>query len=368
MDKGHHKLKQAGIATVAQLDEFDEIIDVRSPSEFAEDHIPGARNCPVLNDEERARVGTTYKQVSAFEAKKIGAALVSRNIAHHLEQEFVDKPRNWRPLIYCWRGGSRSGSMVEVFNRIGWRAERLDGGYKAYRRTVLEELKTLPGSLEYRVVCGLTGSGKSRLLQALKRAGAPVLDLEQLAAHRGSVLGNLPDEPQPTQKQFESDIWWALRHFSPGTPVFVEAESKKIGNVRVPDALIATMWQSPCIRLDVDSRLRVALLKEEYVHFLEDPKVLHQKLDFLVGIYGHETIARWKEMSERHEWDFFVHEILERHYDPAYTRSMRKHYPHYDECLALTTTKIGDAAMDQLARQALSANDPAGETHSSTEA
>ncbi|OJW79430.1 tRNA 2-selenouridine(34) synthase MnmH, partial [Thiobacillus sp. 65-1402] len=235
-------------ATVAELPAFDEIIDARSPGEFAVDRIPGAINLPVLDDAERERVGTLYKQVSSFEAKKVGAALVSRNIARHLETWFADKPKSYRPLVYCWRGGSRSGAMTHILQKIGFAATQLDGGYQAYRRHVVAELERLPALLSYRVVSGPTGSGKSRLLQALADEGAQVLDLEALAAHRGSLLGALPEQPQPTQKSFESAICFALARFNPQRPVFVESESKKIGVLRVPAALIAAMRASPCIR------------------------------------------------------------------------------------------------------------------------
>lgn len=339
--------------TLAQLGEFDDIIDVRSPSEFLEDHIPGALNFPVLDDEERARVGTIYKQVSSFDAKKVGAALVARNIARHIEAHFADKPKSWRPLVYCWRGGSRSGAMTHILNQVGWHASQLDGGYKAYRRVVLEGLESLPGRFRYRVVCGPTGTGKSRLLVALEALGAQVLDLEQLAAHRGSVLGNLPDAPQPSQKMFESQLWAQMQCFDPALPVFVEAESKKIGNVRVPDALLTVMWQGECLRLELDKPQRVALLKEEYRHFLEDPTLLNQKLDFLAGIYGKQQIAQWQAMSSQGEWDQLVLELLERHYDPAYTRSTTKHYPHYDEAVALHPRDISDAGFCEAAQKAL---------------
>lgn len=222
----------------SSLDSFDTIIDVRSPSEFAEDHVPGAINCPVLSDEERVRVGTIYKQVNAFEAKKIGAALVARNIAEHIEAQFLDKPRNWKPLIYCWRGGNRSGAMAHILSQIGWHVQKLDGGYKKYRGEVNRALAAWPPRFTFQVVCGMTGSGKTRLLQVLESVGAQVLDLEKLAAHRGSVLGGLPSESQPSQKAFETRIWQLLRGFNPAQPVFVESESKKVGNLRVPEALM----------------------------------------------------------------------------------------------------------------------------------
>src|SRR5262245_47269410 len=221
--------------------DFDTVIDARTPSEFAEDHIPGAISAPVLYDAERTEVGTLYKQASAFEAKKVGGALVARNVARHIENHWKENPKSWRPLVYCWRGGKRSGAMAHILREIGWDAQTLPGGYKAYRRWVVEELEKKPGNLEFFVVHGPTGSGKSRLLSALARAGAQVLDLEQLAAHRGSVLGGLPDQPQPTQKMFESRLLEAMSRLDANKAVYVEGESKKIGQLQVPEALIARM-------------------------------------------------------------------------------------------------------------------------------
>lgn len=339
--------------TVAQLTAFDEIIDVRSESEFADDHVPGAINCPVLNDEQRALVGTIYKQVSAFEAKKTGAALVSENIARHLRERFHDKPRDWRPLVYCWRGGGRSGALAHVLTQIGWRTGRLDGGYKAYRRAVIEQLATLPTTFQWRVVCGMTGTGKSRLLRALSAVGAQVLDLEALAAHRGSVLGHLPGEPQPPQKLFESRVWQAMRAFNPAQPVFVESESKKIGALRVPDALIAAMWASETIALEADMPVRVALLKEEYAHFVDDAAALNAQLDCLTSLHGGETIGRWKRMATQGAWNELTAELLERHYDPSYTRAIVKHYPSLPRAARLQVSGVGDAVYSQLARDCL---------------
>lgn len=346
-------MKLAPIANVAQLTEFDEIIDARSPGEFMLDHIPGALNFPVLDDAERARVGTLYKQVSAFDAKKIGAALVSRNIARHIEERFVAKPRDWKPLIYCWRGGSRSGALAHVLKQIGFDAAQLDGGYKAYRRAVVAELDTLPGHFDFRVICGPTGSGKSRLLQALLESGAQVLDLEGLAAHRGSVLGNLPDTLQPPQKMFDSQLWWTLKHFDPTRPVYVEAESKKIGLLRVPDALLARMREGGCVRIECATPLRVAILKEEYAHFLASPTALKEKLDCLVGLYGHEIIARWNTLAQQGGWDELVLELLEKHYDPAYGKSTLKNYPHYSDTARIAVEDISAASFLRAAQHIL---------------
>lgn len=349
-----HNTVAAEDLTLAQLSRFDDIIDVRSPSEFREDHIPGAVNFPVLNDEERARVGTIYKQTSAFDAKKIGAALVARNIADHVERHFSDKPKNWRPLVYCWRGGSRSGAMTHILNQIGWRAQQLKGGYKAYRTMVLATLQTLPGRFRYRVICGPTGSGKSRLLAALDELGAQVLDLEGLAAHRGSILGNLPDADQPPQKLFESRLWEALQKFDPDHPVYVEAESKKIGNIRAPDALLEEMWQhGQCIRVEMAQEQRIALLKEEYVHFLENPEALCHKLEHLTGIHGKGVIQKWQALSTGRAWDELVGELLVKHYDPAYNKSTAKHYAQFSEALILHPADICMEDFRMAARKAM---------------
>ncbi|OGB20658.1 MAG: tRNA 2-selenouridine(34) synthase MnmH [Burkholderiales bacterium RIFCSPLOWO2_02_FULL_57_36] len=342
-----------------QLDHFDEIIDVRSESEFKEDHIPGAINCPVLNDDERARVGTLYKQTGSFEAKKIGAALVSRNIAHHIDAVFADKPRGWKPLIYCWRGGNRSGSLTLVLAKIGWPAVQLDGGYKEYRRHVNQALTELPSRFNFTVICGTTGSGKSRLLQTLAAEGAQVLDLEQLASHRGSVLGNLPSEAQPTQKSFESSIWQALRQFDPQRIIFVESESKKIGNLRVPDALMEKMRASSCVSLLLSRPDRVRLLMEDYAHFIGDPEVLNAQLDCLVTLHGREKITRWQKLALDGGMETLVEELLADHYDPAYLRSIDRNFSQVSQAMQLELAGISKDAFDQAAQRLLQASQPA---------
>lgn len=347
------------LATVAQLACFDEVIDVRTPSEYSEDHVPGAVNRPVLSDEERARVGTLYKQVSPFTARKVGAALVARNIAHHIETAFADRPRSWRPLAYCWRGGKRSEALVHMLREVGWQAQRLEGGYKAYRRGVVAELPQLARRVRLRVVCGLTGSGKSRLLETLERLGAQVLDLEQLAAHRGSVLGDLPGAPQPSQKMFESRLWHRLRAFDPQHPVFVESESTRIGTLHVPDELMAALWEGECVRVETGQATRLALLKAEYAHFLADPAGLGRQLDCLVQLHGHAVIDRWKDMALRGDWDLLVRELLERHYDPAYTRSILAHYPGLARAQAVCIESSAEESFVAAARSLIALPDAA---------
>ena len=339
--------------TVAQLSEFDDIVDVRSPAEFALDHIPGAINCPVLDDDERARVGTLYVQVSPFEARTVGAALVARNIARHIEASFAGKPKNWRPLIYCWRGGQRSAAMSHVMRQIGWDVKRLAGGYKAYRLAVVGGIEAVTGKLTYRVICGLTGSGKTILLRHLERHGAQTLDLEQLAAHRGSLLGDLPDERQPSQKMFESRLWQKLESLDPRRPVFVESESRKVGNLRVPEPLIVRMWQSECVWLETALPVRVALLLRDYRHFTEDAQALGVRLDCLVALHGHEKINGWKDTVAGAQWPEFVTQILQEHYDPAYVKSIARNYPRLDGATYLRLTDGSDGDFERAARALL---------------
>ena len=345
-------MRSTGLASISQLHEFDVIIDVRTPSEFAEDHVPGALNFPVLSDAERVRIGTLHKE-SSFEAKKIGAALIARNIATHLETNWLDKARSWHPLIYCWRGGQRSGAMTHILRTIGFAAERLEGGYKGYRNHVLQQLEVIPTTLSYIVLCGLTGSGKSLLLNELTQAGAQVLDLEEIAQHRGSVLGDMPDMPQPAQKGFDSQVLAKLQTFTPARPVYVESESKKIGSIRVPDALIHKMWDSPCIRLETSTELRVALLRQEYQHFLDNPALLQQQLDRLRGMYSNEQLAHWQRMYTEHRWDEFVAELLTMHYDPAYTKSIYSHFPDYEQAPKLFLKTLDNKSFHTLATEAL---------------
>jgi tRNA 2-selenouridine synthase len=345
----HAGIKRSHSVGPDALSHFADVIDVRTPDEFAEDHVPRAINCPVLTNAERAQVGTLHAQRSGFEARKLGAALIARNIAGIVER-FHDKPLDWTPLVYCWRGGQRSRSLAHVLNEIGWRAAHLHGGYRAYRRRVVERLATLPKRFAYRVVCGMTGSGKSRLLSALQAEGAQVLDLEGLAKHRGSLLGDLPDQPQPTQKHFESLLLDTLGRFDVARPVIIESESRRIGRLQVPDALLDSMRAAPCLRVELPRASRVALLKEEYAHFLADPVLLAQRLEPLVPLHGKDTIARWNAQAQSGAFDELVESLLVEHYDPTYSRAIERNFPNFPNALVAEPEGIDADAFRRAAR------------------
>jgi len=337
-------------ANLSQLGQFDEIIDVRTPAEFAEDHIPGAINCPVLSDAERATVGTMYTQVSPFEARKVGAALIARNIATHMESRFRVHPKSWRPLVYCWRGGQRSGAMSIILAQVGWAAHKLEGGYKTYRRDVLDQLDALPQKFIFRVVCGPTGSGKSRLLAALAQTGHQVLDLEGLAQHRGSVLGNLPQQPQPSQKWFDSLLLKALHLLDPSRPVYVEAESKKIGNIALSAALFDAMHSSACLLLDTPMEKRVAGLLEDYRHYTEEPETFIEHLKPLYRFHGAKNLERWSVMIRAGDFSTMVADLLTLHYDPSYLRATSGHYANLDKAQRVTLTDLTEEALLKVSR------------------
>lgn len=297
------------------------MIDVRSPGEFAQDHAPGALNLPVLSDAERARVGTIYVQEDKFTARRLGAALIARNIAAHLDGPLADRPGGWSPLVYCWRGGQRSNAMATVLSQVGWRVRLLSGGYRTYRRGVVAALYDAAPSANLVLLGGGTGSGKTELLGRLAARGAQVLDLEGLAAHRGSLLGALPGRPQPSQRLFESALARALAGFDPARPVLVEAESSKVGERMVPPALWAAMTTALRIELEAPAAARAGYLAHAYGDAAADRAAFDAALARLPRHIGRAEVDRWRALLAAGELEALAGELIERHYDPAYARS-----------------------------------------------
>ena len=348
-----HTLPAAQAMT--RLASFDAIIDARTEDEHALDHVPGALNWPTLNNQERIDIGTMYKQVNAFEAKKRGAALAARNISAHIERHVIELPRDWRPLVYCWRGGNRSGALATILGAIGFQVTLIEGGYKAWRAALVDDLPALAASFQYRVVCGPTGSGKTRLLQALAAQSAQVLDLEALACHRSSVLGHVPGLSQPSQKHFDTRIWARLRELDASRVVYVECESKKVGNVRVPDALIDAMRASACIDVQLPDETRVALLLEDYAYFVKDSAHFVERLQALNDIRGKAVVERWSEWVRDGQTPAVVHELLRDHYDPVYRQSIDRNFVQYPQAQVFESKHHSPAAFEQMAQAILAA-------------
>ena len=336
---------------ITRLAEFDTIVDARSEDEFAEDHLPGAVNWPTLNNSERIQIGTLYKQVNPFEARKRGAAIAARNIAAHIEREVIDKPKDWKPLAYCWRGGQRSGALSLILSQIGFRVTLIEGGYKAFRAAIVEDIERMVPKLRFEVICGPTGSGKTRLLQALAAQGAQVMDLEALANHRSSVLGAIPGLPQPTQKRFDTLIWDRLRGFDTSRAVFIESESKKVGNVSVPAGLVGAMRQSPCLNLQLTDTERVALLMEDYDYLVRDVAYFCDRLAVLTSLKGRAVVEGWQTLARSGQFAPVVQDLLTSHYDPAYLQSMQRNFVQFKDSKTIAPSDRSMRAMADLAAQ-----------------
>lgn len=330
---------------------FDDIIDVRAPAEFADDHLPGAISLPVLNDEERARVGTIYKQVNPFTARKLGAALVARNAAAHLEGPLADRPGGWRPLVYCWRGGQRSGSFATILSQIGWRVETLAGGYKAWRGLVVRALYEAPFPAPVVVLDGNTGTGKTEILQRMGELGVQVIDLEGLARHRGSLFGAMPGG-QPSQRGFEGRLALEMAALDPARPVVVEAESAKVGDLRLPPGLWKAMQAAPRIAVTAPPAARAAYLTRAYADLTAEPARLSSIIESLRPLHAGEVIARWLGQVASGDFAPLAEDLIERHYDPRYLRHRARGRAAQVELAAGT---LDDAALGGLAAQAAEA-------------
>lgn len=328
------------------------VIDARSPREYAEDHIPGAINLPVVDDAEYAEVGTRHKE-DKHGAYLIGVEYSLRNIAAHIRPLISQYGPDDRFLVYCFRGGKRSRLWADNLRTIGFAVDVLNGGWKNYRRWVRMGLETLPKQFAYRVISGSTGCGKTRLLQALERAGAQVIDLEALACHRGSLIGGLPGLEQPTQKLFDSLLLDMMRRFDPTRPIWIEAESKRIGNVQLPDALYEAMHRTNPVSVIAPMDERIRLWREDYPHFVSDPVGMVNKLAPLKPLIGGTELAHWQQLAYGAQIDKLFERIMTVHYDPCYERSTRRSYRGKGAAHEVALDSVSSAALDQISAELL---------------
>ncbi len=330
--------------------EYALVIDARSEREYAEDHLPCAVNLPVVDNDEYAEVGTTHK-TDKHRAYLIGVSYAMKNMSHAIDELVAKHPKDARMLVYCFRGGKRSKLWFDALSTIGFRVDRLPGGWKAYRAWVREQLETLPGKFRYSVLCGPTGCGKTRLLAALESAGAQVLDLEGLAQHRGSLIGDIPGVAQPSQKWFDSLLVEKLRRFNSAQPVWVESESKKIGAIQLPDALLKAMHAGRVFSLTAPIPERVRLWREDYSHFETDLDALLARLVYLRPLVGGEEFGRWEALAKARCAPELFQRLMETHYDPAYARSIGKNYPRIEKAEKLQLDRLDQGSLLEVARR-----------------
>ncbi|MEP6502888.1 MAG: tRNA 2-selenouridine(34) synthase MnmH [Betaproteobacteria bacterium] len=333
------------------------VIDARSPHEYAEDHVPGAVNLPVVDDAQFAEVGIAHK-TNPHAAYLIGAQYSFHNLSEHTRALISRFGPDDRFLVYCFRGGKRSALWAANLRLIGFTVDVIPGGWKRYRNWVRETLQSLPGAFRFEVLCGPTNCGKTRLLQALALQGAQVLDLETLARHKGSLLGDWPGQPQPTQKAFDSAVLDVLRGFDPERPVFVEAESKKIGRLQVPEAVTAAMRQAATIHLDAPMAERVRLCREDYAHFASDPRSMVARLAPLKPLVGGEELARWQSLADEGSVDALFERVMVTHYDPCYARSTTREFGPGDGANTLALESLQPDALAATARTMIASRDP----------
>ena len=333
---------------------FDTIIDVRSPLEFAEDHIVGAINCPVLSDLERQKVGTIYKKESSFKAKIIGSSLTAKNIAFHIENNFMEKKGSWQPLIYCWRGGQRSKAFSIVLSEVGWRTNQLKGGYKEYRNQVINFLDNIGPKLKITLISGKTGSAKTKILKSIENEGGQILDLEGLANHKGSLLGKIPDLIQPSQKFFESLIFNKIQNLNLKDKIYIEAESSKIGNIHIPKSIWKKMINSPRIEISANVELRAKFLVSDYDYMCNNPTLINPIIKGLKNRLSKELFDEWTNLIDRKKWFDLTKSFLENHYDPSYSSNTIKNDRKVIK--KITATSLNNSDIKDIAKKILNKN------------
>lgn len=296
-------------------------IDLRSVSEFNESHIEGAINLPILNDEERIIVGTLYDRGFTTEAKKKGVEFASYKLSYYVN-EIITLREKKEVVLYCSRGGFRSTVLFNLLKSLKIQVMKLKGGYKSYRKYVRNYLENEIEKIDFVTLDGLTGSGKTEILEELEKNNVDVLDLERLANHRGSVLGSVLKEEQPSQKTFENRIFETLRKRKKDI-VFVEAESIRVGKLNVPKELFVKYQNGKRILINSNMEDRIKRLKKEYVK--ENDEELIAAIENLRGLVKEERIEKYKLEIKNGEYEKVIEDLIKRYYDPKYKTSSKKY-------------------------------------------
>ena len=315
------------------LNHFDKIIDVRSEKEFSDDSIPTSINLPVLNNDERAIIGNLYSK-NIFESRKLGAQIISKNISKFLKKNNFKK--NDKILLYCWRGGMRSLSMYLVMKSVGYDVQILNQGYKTFRAYIRDFFENQVNKFCFNILGGLTGSGKTFFLNLLSKK-YNVLDLEKISKHKGSVLGDIPNEKQPTQKKFETNIWYEMQKFNVNKKIWVESESNKIGKLSIPNKIFSNMLKGRILNLDICIKDRAKFITKDYKYFIKNPEPVFEKIKILKKFLTNKNFLMLEKNLKTRDFLSFTENLLKFHYDKVYKK--RKFFT--DEMITLNLKLSG---------------------------
>ena len=312
------------------------LIDVRTPKEFKTEPIPGAVNIPVLLDEERAAVGTAYVQQSKELAKELGIKYISQRLPEIFKQVQELAGKYKKLVFFCARGGMRSGSMSSLFSSLGCKCLKLEGGYKSYRDFIIKNIPDLNDGIKYVVLHGRTGIGKTKILNRLEELGYPVMDLEKMADHKGSFFGSLCEKRKQSQKRFESEVFQFLLK-NKSSYVIAESESKRIGDVYVPDSVYNSLVSGYHLMADTTLEHRVEVLMEDYSDASSDE--LRDCLQKVGRYIPKKKLAEYMEMLDAGKIAELAGIIAVEYYDPLYQKSIDKY--EFNQHIFYSTTEEG---------------------------
>ncbi len=302
------------------------LVDVRSPAEYSEASIPGAINVPLFSNEERAEVGTLYKQQGKMIARRRGVVIAAPKIPDFVAQIEAARALSTLPvIIFCWRGGIRSLAMTTFMNLAGIPARQLSGGHKAFRRMVCDYFDNYQWPRIY-VLRGLTGIGKTRILHQLAEQGEPVIDLEKIANHRGSAFGGMGLGEQPGQKQFEARLWGRLDELRDCPYLITEGESRHIGRRAVPPRFHQAMQHQTSLWLTTSMELRTEVILADYPDLEQLHGPIARALDSLRERLGNSSVNHFKQLLDTENWHLLIGRLMQDYYDPLYLHTKPQHH------------------------------------------